>query len=146
MITIALGADHRGFALKEFLKQQKITQEIVTWLDCGAQNDERSDYPLFALEVAKAIQAKKASCGILLCGTGVGMAIAANRFSGIYAGVAWNQEIARKGKEDDNINVLVIPADFIQQHDVLAIVQAWLGASFKEGRYAQRLAMIDAIK
>ena len=104
-ITIAIGADHRGFAMKEYLKQNCIIPNYAfTWIDVGADSDTRSDYPIFAIRVAKYIQEKNAFYGILLCGTGIGMAIAANRFKGIYAGLAWNEESARLAKEDDMVS------------------------------------------
>ena len=79
----------------------------------------------------------------MLCATGVGMAIAANRFPNIYAGLAWNEEIARLSKEDDNVNVLVLPSDFVSNEQMIAMTRAWLSAQFNEGRYAKRIAMID---
>jgi ribose 5-phosphate isomerase B len=81
--------------------------------------------------------------GILLCGTGVGMAITANRFPGVYAGLVWNEEIARLAKEDDKVNILVLPADFVSLDQLVAMVKAWQTAQFNEGRYAKRIAMID---
>jgi ribose 5-phosphate isomerase B len=89
--------------------------------------------------------AGKAEYGVLLCGTGVGMAIAANRFKGIFAAVAWNEAVARASKEDDNANVLVLPADDLSEEQTLRIVSAWLGAHFKEGRYRERVAQIDRL-
>lgn len=145
-MIIALGADHRGYKLKEYLKQQSLFGSTsVTWLDVGAVDAERSDYPVFAQDVSQAVLAGKADCGILLCGTGVGMAIAANRFKGIFAAVAWNEVIARASKEDDNSNVLVLPADDLSEEQTQRIIAAWLGAKFKEGRYRERVAQIDQL-
>ncbi len=145
-IIIAVGADHRGFSLKEKLKQQYNSELFaIAWIDVGAYTNERSDYPEFSIAVCQKMLNSDAQCGILLCGTGVGMAIAANRFTGIYAAVAWNTEIARLSKEDDNSNILVIPADFIEYDQLTSMVTAWLHASFKHDRYEKRIAMIDAI-
>lgn len=144
IINIVVGADHRGYAMKEYLKQTQLsTIYNLEWVDVGAYNDERSDYPFFAQEVAKLIVAGKASLGILLCGTGIGMAIAANRFKGIYAGLVWNEEVARLSKEDDNVNVLVLPSDFVSLNDAEKMVNVWLHASFKGEEYRERLCMID---
>lgn len=141
--TLTIGTDHRGYALKEFLiKQSVIADYEIAWLDVGAYSDERTDYPLFA---QKAVADMK-GLGILLCGNGTGMAIAANRHKGIYAGVAWNEAVARQMHEDDNVNVLVLPADYLKEDEALRIVASWLCATFKQGRYAQRLAMIDALR
>lgn len=145
-IIIAIGTDHHGFAMKEYLKQESsLLGYDLTWIDVGAHSDERSDYPFFAIQVAEIMQQNKAHCGVLLCGTGIGMAIAANRFSGIYAGLVWNEQIACQAKEDDNVNVLVLPSDYIDNKTARAMLIAWLGAEFKDKRYAQRIAMIDAI-
>lgn len=141
---IAIGADHRGFALKSFLMQQKVSEQSV-WLDCGTFDSQRTDYPLFAYKVVQALLQGHASYGVLLCGTGVGMSIMANRFDRIYAGIAWNAEIALRNKQEDNINVLIIPADYCDQQESLVIVQTWLPASFKGGHYAQRLSLIDTL-
>ncbi len=143
--TIVIGADHRGFALKQFLMAHDYEHVAITWIDVGAFSDERSDYPEFALEATKAIVEKKAECGVLLCASGVGMAVVANRFPGIYAGVAWNAEIAASAKEDDNINMLVMPSDYVTHEESVRILIAWLSAEFKHGRYEKRIALIDAI-
>jgi ribose 5-phosphate isomerase B len=146
---IAIGADHRGFYLKQFLIQSNMIQERlsypVKWIDVGTHTQERVDYPCFAVAVCDAILDKQADLGVLICGTGLGMAIAANRFKGIYAGVFWNPEIARLGRQDDNINVAVLPADFIDQLQTIEIVVTWLESSFKEDHYAQRLAIVDCL-
>jgi ribose 5-phosphate isomerase B len=145
-MIIALGADHRGYILKEYLKQKTLFGSVsVTWLDLGAFDAERSDYPVFAKSVSQAVLAGKADCGILLCGTGVGMAIAANRFKGIFAAVAWNESIARASKEDDNSNILVLPADDLSEEQTQRIVSAWLSAHFHEGRYRERVTQIDQL-
>lgn len=139
-MTIAIGADHHGFRGKEYI-QQHITD--VDWLDIGTFDEKRTDYPIFAKKVCTALRNGQVEQGVLLCGTGVGMAIAANRFAGIYAGLAWNKEIARLAKEDDNVNVLVIPSDFVSHDQMIAMINAWRLATFNEGRYAKRIAMID---
>lgn len=143
--TLVIGADHRGFELKQFLMASQYAHATVAWVDVGAFSDVRSDYPAFAVAAVQVLLEKKADCGILLCATGVGMAVAANRFPGIYAGVAWNEEIAAHAKEDDNINMLVVPSDYVTHENALSIVNAWLVAEFKQGRYAERVALIDAI-
>ena len=137
--TIALGADHRGFVLKKKL----LDEMALFFVDCGAFSADRSDYPIFAQAVVAKILEKEAGAGILLCGTGAGMAMAANRTKGIRAAVAWNEEIAQRVKEEDNCNVLVLPADYVTPVEAQDIVSAWLGATFKEGRYAKRLGLID---
>lgn len=143
-MKIALGTDHRGFVLKELLKKNAyIAGKEITWIDCGAYDATRSDYPVFVSKVCAALDSKSADYGILLCGSGVGMSIAANRHPGIFAALAWNPDVARQCKEDDNANVLVLPADFISENQMMAMIAAWLGATFKGGRYQERIKMID---
>ncbi len=147
-MKLAIGVDHRGYALKEYLKQQVIIEvngEAIEWHDVGCDSDERCDYPPFAIAVAYAVQDGSCAGGVLICGSGNGMAIAANRFSGIYAALAWDVETARLAKSDDNANILVLPANFIGEQQAHEIVRAWLRAEFKEGRYRKRLMMIDEL-
>jgi ribose 5-phosphate isomerase B len=146
-VHIAIGADHRGFILKKFLAAQKrIGDFSIEWDDVGTYNEERTDYPIFARKVVKLMQDEWVDVGIMACGTGIGMAIAANRFRGMYAGLVWNEEVARKAKEDDNINILVLPADFISLKEGYDIVLAWLNATFKGGRYQERLDILDELQ
>lgn len=144
---LIIATDHRGYELKEFLKTVvKTAHNIpVTWTDVGAYNAERSDYPIFAHAAIKKLHEQQYDGIVLLCGSGNGMAISANRFKGIYACVCWNPLIARQAKEDDNCNVLVLAADDMTQAESVEILSAWLHATFKSGRYAQRLEQLDAL-
>lgn len=143
-IVIAIGTDHRGYVLKEFIKTLSVLgNKNITWLDVGCFSSERCDYPPFAKAVVHKILNKEAQYGILLCGSGIGVAIVANRFKYIYAGLVWNETIARQAREDDNCNVIALPADYITPEQIHSLLEAWLTAEFKEGRYAHRLAMID---
>ncbi len=146
-IFIAIGADHRGYVLKQTLISYciRFNDTQIEWIDVGAFNADRSDYPLFAIKAVEAMKSGQATHAVLLCGSGNGMAITANRYVGIYACVAWNKELARLSKEDDNCNILVLPADFINEHDANAMVKAWLQAEFKNGRYLHRIDLIDSI-
>ena len=139
-IKIAIGTDHRGYLHKKYIMT---VLDTVAWIDVGSFNEEPSDYPLFAQKVCQHIFDKSVTVGVLLCGTGVGMAITANRYKHIYAGVAWSTEIAKFCKEDDNVNVLVLPADYISLDASVAIIKSWQEAVFQEGHYARRIALID---
>lgn len=139
-MKIAIGTDHRGFVLKEFIKQQ-IT--AIEWVDVGTYNTDRTDYPIYADKVVDLMLSGAASYGILICSSGGGMAIAANRHAHIYAVVAWNIETARQCRAEDNANILVLPSDFVMCDDAIAMISAWLAEKFKGGRYAERIAMID---
>lgn len=144
-LRIAIGVDHRGFKLKEYLLSlSKINTTNIIWTDVGTYTSERTDYPIYTKKVVNLILEKKVDLGILACGSGIGMAIAANRFKDIYAGLVWNADIAKSAKEDDNVNVLVLPADFVTLDLAKDIISNWLGAKFKGDRYAERIAMIDA--
>ena len=147
LLKIAIGADHRGYTMKEYIKEQlKVVNDLdIVWLDVGTDKPDRSDYPEFAIAAVQAMSAGKTNTAILLCGTGIGMAITANRFPGIYAGLVWNKEVARLAKEDDNCNVLVLPSDFVSNDEAIACITAWLQATFKNGRYEQRIKLIDSI-
>ena len=142
--TLVIGADHRGFSFKEELK--KISQLgacSVTWIDVGVTNPDRADYPLYAHKAVQAIKEGEAQGGVLICGSGVGMAIAANRFPGIYAAVVWEPIIARMAKEDDDANILSLSANYVDLKTNMQCIEEWLNATFKGGRYEQRLALID---
>ena len=138
-MKIAIGADHRGFLHKEFIKKHMPT---IEWIDVGTESEERTDYPLFSDKVVDLIVTYAVEYGVLICGTGGGMAIAANRYKNMYAVVAWNKEVAQRCKQEDNANILVLPSDFIAYDDSVTIVNAWLEQDFKGGRYAERIAMI----
>lgn len=142
-MKIFIGSDHRGFMLKEKLKQ---AFPEIEWHDVGTDNDQnRVDYPIFAKRVCAALIEGKAERGILLCGSGVGVSIAANRHSGIYAALAWEPAVARAAREHDNANILALPADYILLDCAIETVQAWLDASFAGGRYQERMEMIDNV-
>jgi ribose 5-phosphate isomerase B len=142
-MKISIGADHRGFAIKQVLIE---TLQSVEWLDVGAHSDDASDYPVFAHRVVAAMQQKQAAAGVLLCGSGIGMSIAANRHPGIYAGLCWAPAVATVAKEHDNINLLVLPADFITAEQACAIVRAWLAAKPLGSRHQDRLTAIDGLQ
>lgn len=139
-MKIVIGADHRGFKYKQFIMQG---MSGYNWVDVGAFDAERSDFPLFVEKACSSIVGKQAQLGVLLCGSGVGMSIMANRFAGIYAALVWNEQVAQKAKEHNDANVLVIPADFVTEQQTVSIIQAWLAAKALNGRYKQRRAMID---
>jgi ribose 5-phosphate isomerase B len=139
-MKIAIGADHRGFLQKEFIKKH---MRSIEWVDVGTYDTERTDYPIFADKVVQLMLDRVVSAGVLLCASGGGMAIAANRYKYIYAVVAWNNEIARQSKLEDNANVLVLPSDFVSWEDAVNMIDLWLAQEFKGGRYAERIAMLD---
>ncbi len=146
-MIIAIGADHRGFGMKEFFKKHTSDGAILfEWLDKGTMSDERVDYPIFAQAVARALQSGAADMGVLMCGTGSGMAMAANRFSGVYAAVVWDVSIACASRQDDNANILVFPADYLTYEEAYRIFSQALTCQFKKNHYAARLSLIEKIE
>lgn len=142
---IALGSDHGGYKLKEEIK--KYLEEIgIEYKDYGTYNEERTDYPVFAEKVAKSVQSKECDSGILICKSGAGMTIVANKFKGIRAALGINEEVSRASKADDDINILVLPSQYITLSTSIASIRAWIGTSFKGGRYLERLQMIKEIE
>ncbi len=141
-MKISIGADHRGFDLKAHLIEALSEH---TWFDVGTNDTKRVDYPPFAKEACASVLRGKAERGLLICGSGAGMAIAANRFNGIYAAVCWDVASAQIARQDDGINVLVLASDFVNNTVADAIVRTWIETPFKAGRYQERLAMVDAL-
>lgn len=140
--TIPIGADHAGFQLKERLKAE-LRRLGYEALDLGATSPESVDYPDFAHPVASRIERGEARRGVLICGTGTGMAIAANRHRGVRAAVAWTPEIARLSRQHNDANVLALPARVLGEEEAVAILRAWLEAPFEGGRHARRVTKME---
>ncbi|ADH60418.1 sugar-phosphate isomerase, RpiB/LacA/LacB family [Thermoanaerobacter mathranii subsp. mathranii str. A3] len=144
-MRIGIGNDHVGYALKleiaEHLK--KLGHEVV---DFGHHSTERTDYPIYAKMVADAVTEKKVDCGILICGTGVGMAIAANKVGGIRAVVCSEPYSAKLSKQHNNTNILTLGARVVGSELAKMIVEEWLGAEYEAGRHARRLEMIEEME
>ena len=147
-MTIYLGSDHGGFNLKEYLKNV-LKNDGYDVVDCGpTARVEGDDYPDYAAPVAKQVSlAPDQSRGILICRSGFGMDIAANKFRNVRAGLAMSSDQAFQGRHDDDINVLCLAADFIDQSAAMNVVKAFLSTEFaKEERYARRLQKIADIE
>ncbi len=144
-MKIALAADHAGFEDKENLK--KTLDEIgIAYEDMGTYSCDSVDYPDYAQKVGEAVAAGEFERGLLVCGSGTGMAIAANKVPGIRAAVAWNEDIARLSRQHNNANVLSLPARFVPQDEIDKIVKAWLSADFEGGRHERRVEKIEQIE
>lgn len=111
--------------------------------DKGAHSEEASDYPDYARAVASEVASGKAQRGVLLCGSGVGMDIVANRYKGVRAALAWNREIAELSRRHNDSNVLVVPARFISEEEGVAMLKSWLNTEFEGGRHQRRVTLID---
>lgn len=140
--VIPIGADHAGFALKERLKQELAALGFEP-LDLGTHSAASTDYPDYAHPVAAKVEHGEARRGVLLCGTGLGMAYAANRHAGVRAAVAWTPEIARLARAHNDANVLVLPARYVSEQEGLEILRAWLAEPFEGGRHVRRIQKIE---
>lgn len=138
MTVIAVGADHAGFSLKEGLKAWLVAEGHVV-LDYGTHSTDSVDYPDFAAPVAEAVAAGRAERGVLVCGSGAGMAIAANKVPGVRAAVATDVEAARLGRQHNDTNVLALGARVTQPALAREVVAVWLATTFAGGRHARRV-------
>ena len=144
-MKIALAADHAGYEEKEVIK--KTLDEIgVEYTDLGTNSPDSVDYPDFARKVAEAVAVGDYEQGLLVCGSGTGMAISANKVRGIRAAVAWNPETATLARRHNNANVLAIGARTSPEGTIPNIVKAWFAADFEGGRHADRVSKITEIE
>lgn len=143
-MRIHLGADHAGFELKE--QVERILGELghqVT--DVGTDGEKSVDYPDYAELVGRAVADGEADLGVLVCGTGLGMAIAANKVPGVRAVQAVDPEMARMARQHNDANVLTLPGRYIGPELAAEVLEAFLGASFEGGRHQRRVDKIDEI-
>src|SRR6476469_1755663 len=144
-MKIALAADHAGFEEKEHLKST--LQDLgIEFEDFGTTSTASVDYPDYAKKVGEAVASGEVEQGLLVCGSGTGMAIAANKVPGVRAAVAWNEEIAQLAREHNDANVLSLAARFTPEGEADKIVRAWFGAHFDGGRHQRRVDKIQEIE
>lgn len=144
-MRIHIGSDHAGFALKERVKAHLIEagHEVT---DVGAPSEESVDYPLFAAQVGRAVAAHDADFGVLVCGTGLGMAIAANKVHGVRAVQVNDVEFARLSRMHNDANVVTLAGRFIEPDRAAEIVDAFLATPFEGGRHTRRVDEIADIE
>ena len=140
-MEIAIGSDHRGYQLKEKIKHLLDGYELK---DFGCFSDEAVDYPDIGKEVAKNISENKIKKGILICGSGIGMSITANRFKNVRAALCRSEDDAEMSRKHNNSNILVLGADIIEGKNVERIINKWLETGFEHGRHERRINKIDA--
>tara|TARA_B100000029_G_C17249676_1_gene842247 strand:- start:181 stop:606 length:426 start_codon:yes stop_codon:yes gene_type:complete len=133
---ILIASDHAGFPLKEQILNSLKSEKLV---DLGTNSEESVDYPDFANKLASQVNTEEESIGILICGSGIGMAIAANRYKNVRAGLAFNTDIAKLMREHNNANVLVLPGRFMDVHMAIKCINIFIASSFKGGRHAKRI-------
>ena len=144
-MRIALASDHAGFSEKEKLKPL-LTQLGIEYADLGTSSEERVDYPDFAKKVAEEVSTGRVDQGVLVCGSGTGMAITANKVPGVRAAVAWSEETARLAREHNDANVLAIGARTTPEGDIPKIVRAWFTSAFAGGRHQERVNKINTLE
>jgi ribose 5-phosphate isomerase B len=137
-MRIALAADHAGFALKDRIKAH-LAGRGMDVDDFGTDSADSVDYPDYGRPAAEAVAAGKDQLGVLICGSGEGMCMVANKVAGVRAALAWEPEVARLSRLHNDANVLCLPGRFVDERSALAIVDAWLAAAFEGGRHARRV-------
>lgn len=141
MKAISLGCDHAGFPLKSVI-QSLLIERGLDILDFGTHSEASVDYPDFVHPAAEAVEKGNAHLGILLCGSGNGVAMTANKHKGIRAALCWNAEIATLARSHNNANMLALPVRYISADQAVAIVNAFLDTPFEGGRHALRVNKI----
>ena len=140
-MKILIGNDHAGYSLK--LSIIKNLEDKYEFFDRGSYSNESVDYPDYASIIAKEIQSEKGDLGILICGTGNGVCMTANKFKGIRAAICWNEEIAKLAKQHNNANIICIPSRFIKVEEAMKIIESFILEKFEGGRHERRIKKIN---
>jgi ribose 5-phosphate isomerase B len=141
---IALGADHAGFQAKESIKKYLESAGYAVD-DVGTWSEESVDYPDFAVSVARRVQRGQNDLGILVCGTGIGMAMAANKIGGVRAAVVHDTLTARMSREHNDANVLALGARVLNEHQIIEVAESFLAAQFAGGRHQRRIDKLSEL-
>ncbi len=144
-MKIAIGADHAGFEIKEKIKRQ-LEEMNLEVADLGTHSGDSVDYPDFGAAVGREVASGKAEQGIVVCGSGIGIALAANKIRGVRAAQAWSEETARLARRHNDANVLSIGARVLPEEEIPKIVAAWFEADFEGGRHQNRVDKISALE
>ena len=140
-MRIYIASDHAGFEMKEAIKQH--FNVGFEWEDLGTHSSESVDYPDFAHPLAEAVAKSPEARAVLLCGTGNGVAMTANKHADVRAALCWNTEIAALARQHNNANVVVLPARFISAEEAFAIVSTFFNTPFEGGRHERRVNKIN---
>ena len=140
-LKLAMGGDHAGYQLKEAIKRL-LTLKSIEVTDHGPYSEESVDYPDFVHPVCQDVLKGTADLGILICGSGNGVAMTANKYQGIRCGLCWSPDIAALTRQHNNANVIALPARFITEEVAVLIVNSFLDASFEGGRHQRRVNKI----
>lgn len=144
-MMIAIGSDHGGLSLKEALKKL-LAERGISFEDCGTDNGDSVDYPDFGVKVARKVSSGEVEKGILVCGTGIGMSIVANKFPRVRAALVTDSFMAQMAKEHNNANILVLGGRVLDENAARTMVATWLDATFEGGRHQARLVKIEEIE
>ncbi|PLX79877.1 MAG: ribose 5-phosphate isomerase B [Desulfuromonas sp.] len=140
-----IASDHGGLELKEFIRQHLLDRSVEV-KDCGTINTDSVDYPDFGEKVAGAVSDGSADLGVLICGTGIGMSIVANKFPGVRAALAHDKFTAQMAKEHNNANVLVLGGRILTAAEAEVLIDTWLDSAFEAGRHQRRLDKIAELE
>jgi ribose 5-phosphate isomerase B len=140
--TLYIGGDHAGFDVKQKLIKYLNKNRAFDIVDKGTYSDESTDYPEYAHAVAESVAKASDSLGILICGSGNGVCMTANKHKGIRAGLVWEKELAELTRQHNNANIICLPARFISYRKMIAIVNAFLDTPFEGGRHQRRVDKI----
>lgn len=141
-LPVAIGADHAGYEYKEMLKSM-LEARGWTVSDKGTHSLDSVDYPDFAHPVAADVEQGKAAFGVLICGSGEGVCITANKHAGVRAALCWNNEVAQLSRQHNNANVICLPARFVSQDQAKEMLQSFIDTAFEGGRHANRVNKIS---
>ena len=142
---IAIGSDHGGYKLKEEIKKY-LDEKEIKYKDLGCKNEESVDYPNIAEEVSKEVQENKCDKGVLICRSGIGMSIVANKFKGIRCALCHDEFTAKYSRMHNDSNVLAMGADDVTVNDAICILRMWLATEFEGGRHKERIELINKIE
>lgn len=144
-MIIAIASDHGGFTLKEKIKEYLRGRDDLKIVDLGTNSEESVDYPVYGKACAEAVASGKADRGIVVCGTGIGISIAANKVKGIRCGLCTSVEMAELTRKHNNANMLALGGRTTDEKLALDITKAWLGTEFEGGRHKRRTDMLDSM-
>ena len=142
---IAIGSDHGGYRLKEEIKKY-LEEKEIEYTDCGTFNEESVDYPEIAQTVASEVQDGHAEKGIIICRSGIGMSIVANKFKGIRCAKCNDEQEAKFSRMHNNANMLALGADYMDISKAIRIVRTWIATEFEGGRHETRVKIIEEIE
>lgn len=141
-MKIVIGSDHAGFEIKEAVKSYLLTNQYEV-VDVGTYTCDSTDYPLYAIKAGEMVAHKQVDCGVVVCGSGIGISIAANKVKGVRCALVTNLEVASLCRKHNNANMMALPGRYVTPSDAVAYVQAYLQSEFEGGRHQKRIDIIS---